>query len=180
MITVISGTNRRKSRTFPIAKQIYEMIKKSTVEHVELLNLEDLPLDFIHSGMYQTDGQNKGLRKLQDDFMIPANKFIFVTPEYNGSFPGILKLFLDACSVREYKPTFFGKKAVLVGVATGRAGNIRGLDHLRGTLTHVGTIVLPGILPLSSIDEISDEEGVITDKSTMKSMQKMINAFIEF
>ena len=180
MITVISGTNRRKSRTFPIARQIYEMTKVSTVEHIELLNLEDLPLDFIHSGMYQIEGQNKGLRKLQDDFMIPANKFIFVMPEYNGSIPGILKLFIDACSVREYKPTFSGKKAALVGVATGRAGNLRGIDHFRGSLTHVGTIVMPAILPLSEVDTISDEDGLIIEKGTVKSMQKHINSFLEF
>lgn len=180
MITVISGTNRRKSRTFPIAKQIFEMIRKSTVEHVELLNLEELPLDFIHAGMYQTEGQNKGLRKLQDDFMIPANKFIFVSPEYNGSIPGILKLFIDACSVREYMPTFYGKKAALVGVATGRAGNLRGIDHLRGSLAHVGTIVLPDILPISTIDKISDADGFIIDKGTIKAIQKLIDDFLIF
>ncbi|MFT5166780.1 MAG: chromate reductase [Saprospiraceae bacterium] len=180
MITVISGTNRRKSRTFLIAKQIYELVRLRTVEHVELLNLEELPLDFIHAGMYQTEGQNKGLRKLQDHYMIPASKFIFVFPEYNGSIPGILKLFIDACSVREYKSTFYSKKAALVGVATGKAGNLRGIDHLSASLAHVGTIVLPGILPISSINEISDEEGFIIDKTTIKSMQQLVDNFLEF
>ncbi len=180
MITVISGTNRRNSRTFPIAKQFYDLFRKSTVEHIELLNLEDLPLDFIHAGMYNPDGQNKVLRKLQDKFMIPADKFFIVSPEYNGSFPGILKLFIDACSIREYKPTFNGKKAALAGVATGRAGNIRGIDHLRGTLSHVGTIVMPDILPLSLVDKICDEDGFITEKATLKSMRKTVDAFLSF
>ncbi len=180
MITVISGTNRRKSKTYPIAKQIFEMIRSNTVENVELLNLEDLPLDFIHSGMYQAEGQNEDLRKLQDDYMIPADKLVFVVPEYNGSIPGILKLFIDACSIREYKPTFYNKKAVLIGVASGRSGNIRGIDHLRGILTHVGTIVMPGILPLSSVDKIEAENGVITHKGTVKSMQKLVSTFLEF
>jgi len=180
MITVISGTNRRNSRTFPIAKQFYDLFQKSTLEHVELLNLEDLPLDFIHTGMYNPDGQNKALRKLQDKFMIPADKFFIISPEYNGSFPGILKLFIDACSIREYKPTFSSKKAALVGVATGRAGNIRGIDHLRSTLSHVGSIVMPEILPLSQVDKICDDKGYINEKATLKSMQKTIDAFLKF
>lgn len=180
MITVISGTNRRKSRTYPIAKQFFELFRESTVEHIELLNLEELPLDFIHAGMYQADGQNKGLQKLQNDYMIPADKFFIVSPEYNGSYPGILKLFIDACSIREYKPTFSSKKAALAGVSTGRAGNMRGIDHLRGSLSHVGTIVMPGIIPLSSVDKISDEKGFINDDSTLKSMRKIVKDFLEF
>jgi len=159
MITIISGTNRRNNRTFPIAKQFFEMFRENTVEHIELLNLEDLPLDFIHSGMYTPDGQNKTLRKLQDVYMIPADKFFIISPEYNGSYPGILKLFIDACSIREYKPTFSGKKACLAGVATGRAGNLRGIDHLRGSLNHVGSVVMPAALPLSQVDKISGEDG---------------------
>lgn len=180
MITVISGTNRRKSKTFPIAKQFYELFRNSTVEHIELLNLEDLPLDFIHSGMYTPDGQGKALRKLQDTYMIPADKFFIVSPEYNGSFPGILKLFIDACSVREYKPTFNKKKAALAGVATGRAGNLRGMDHLRSTLTHVGTIVMPSVLPISQINLISDEHGAINEKHTLAAMLKTVNNFLAF
>jgi NAD(P)H-dependent FMN reductase len=48
--------------------------------------------------------------------------------------PGSLKLFIDACSVREYKQNFKGKKAALVGIASGRAGNLRGMDHLTGVM----------------------------------------------
>lgn len=180
MITVISGTNRRNNRTYPIAKQLFEMFRKTTLEHVELLNLEDLPLDFIHTGMYTPDGQNEALRKLQDDYMIPADKFCIVSPEYNGSYPGILKLFIDACSIREYKPTFSNKKAVLVGVATGRAGNLRGIDHLKGSLNHVGTIVMPGILPLSSVNKISDENGQIIEPGNVAAMQKIVESFLAF
>jgi len=180
MITIISGTNRRKNRTYPIAKQFFELFQKHTVENIELLNLEDLPLDFIHSGMYTPDGQNSALRELQDVYLIPANKFFIVSPEYNGSYPGILKLFIDACSIREYRPTFKDKKAGLVGVATGRAGNLRGIDHLRGSLNHVGTVVMPTILPMSKVDMVMDENYLITDPDTLKSMENMVKTFLDF
>lgn len=180
MITIISGTNRRNSRTFPIAQQYYELFKEQTVEHIELLNLAKLPLEFIHAGMYQPGGQNKDLKKLQDTFMIPANKFFFVIPEYNGSYPGILKLFIDACSIREYKPTFNNKKSAISGIATGRSGNIRGIDHLRGSLTHMGSVVMPAILPISSVDDLTNEEGRITDKASKKSMLKFVQEFLKF
>lgn len=180
MITVISGTNRRNNKTFPIAKQFHELFRKKTVENIELVNLVDLPLDFIHAGMYKSEGQSKIIKKIQDTCMIPADKYFFVFPEYNGSYPGILKMFIDALSIREYKATFKNKKAGLVGTATGRAGNIRGIDHLRGSLTHMGTIVLPGILPLSSIDKLVNEEGYIQDSGTLKAMEQLVDNFLAF
>ena len=180
MITVISGTNRRNNNTYPVAKQFYELFRKKTVEHVELLNLVDLPVDFIHSGMYKSEGQNKTIKRIQDEYMIPADKYLFVLPEYNGSYPGILKTFIDAMSIREYKATFANKKAALVGTASGRSGNIRGIDHLRGSLTHMGTIVLPAILPISSIEKVSDKEGKIKEEGTLKAMEQMVDNFLRF
>ncbi len=180
MITIISGTNRRNNKTYPIAKQFYEIFHQKTVENIELLNLVDLPLDFIHAGMYKSEGQNKAIKKIQDAYMIPADKLFFVFPEYNGSFPGILKIFIDALSIREYKATFKHKKAALVGTATGRAGNLRGIDHLRGSLTHMNTIVLPGILPISNLDKVTDSEGIVNDQGTKDAMTKMVEDFLAF
>ncbi|MBK6784946.1 MAG: NAD(P)H-dependent oxidoreductase [Saprospiraceae bacterium] len=44
--------------------------------------------------------------------LIPSSHWIIIAPEYNGSFPGILKLFLDVLSVKQAKETFHGKKLV--------------------------------------------------------------------
>jgi NAD(P)H-dependent FMN reductase len=180
MITVISGTNRRNNKTFPIAKQFHDIFRQKTVEHIELLNLVDLPLDFIHAGMYKSEGQSKIIQKIQDTYMIPADKYLFVFPEYNGSYPGILKMFIDALSIREYKATFKHKKAALVGTASGRAGNIRGIDHMRGSLTHMGTIVLPDILPISSIEKLTDDAGQIQNTGTIKAMEQFVEDFLKF
>jgi chromate reductase, NAD(P)H dehydrogenase (quinone) len=105
---------------------------------------------------------------------------VYIVPEYNGGFPGVLKLFLDACSVREYKKTFKGKKAALVGIATGRAGNLRGLEHLTGILNHVGTVVLPNRLPISSIEKLMDDDGIIRDPATLKVIEKQMDEFLLF
>ena len=180
MITVISGTNRKKSACRNFAEKFAEILRTSTGEEVKLLLLEEIPHDWFHPDMYKEAGQSSSLARLQDEYMLPADKFVFVSPEYNGSFPGVLKLFLDACSVRAYKPTFKGKKACLIGVATGRAGNIRGIDHLTGVLMHVGTAVMPAILPISRIKDLIDADGRIADAATLKDMESFAQAFLEF
>jgi chromate reductase, NAD(P)H dehydrogenase (quinone) len=180
MITVISGTNRKSSEALHFAKHYFNLLAAKSNEPVKLLALENIPHDWFHPDMYEKGQQTPSLTALQDEYMLPANKFVYVIPEYNGGFPGALKLFLDGCSIREYKPTFAGKKAALVGVATGRAGNLRGIDHLTGILHHVGTLVLPQILPISSIEKLMDDDGNITDPGTLKAIEKQVDAFLAF
>jgi NAD(P)H-dependent FMN reductase len=180
MITVISGTNRKNSACGKFAEKFAALLRAREQKAVRLLLLEEIPHDWIHPFMYKEGGQSPSLARLQDEYMLPAEKFVFVIPEYNGSFPGILKLFLDACSVRAYKPTFKGKKACIIGVATGRAGNIRGIDHLTGVLMHVGTLVMPAILPISRIKDLMDGDGQIADPATINDMDAYAQAFLDF
>jgi NAD(P)H-dependent FMN reductase len=142
--------------------------------------LEEIPHDWFHPDMYGKNGQTPSLTRIQDEFMVPADKFLFVVPEYNGGFPGALKLFIDGCSVRKYKETFSGKKAALVGIASGRAGNLRGMEHLTGILNYLGTIVMPNKLPISSIGKLLDEEKNLSDLETRKVMNDLVEELINF
>jgi chromate reductase len=180
MITVISGTNRTNSACRKFAEQFAGLLRAQTEQTVKLLLLEDIPHDWFHPGMYADGGQSPSLAALQDEYMLPADKFVFVIPEYNGSYPGVLKLFLDACSIRAYKPTFKGKKAALIGIASGRAGNIRGIDHLTGVLMHVGTAVMPAILPISRIKDLLGADGQIADVGTLRDMDGFAAAVLAF
>jgi NAD(P)H-dependent FMN reductase len=180
MITVVSGTNRKNSECLQFARAYCELLCRHTSQEVKLLALEDIPHDWFHPHMYEKDGQRTSLIELQDAYMIPAEKFAFLSPEYNGGFPGALKLFLDACSVRAYEPTFKGKKAALIGIASGRAGNLRGMDHLSGILNHVGIIVLPNKLPISRIGAILDEAGKVADERTLRVMEKQALELLDF
>ena len=180
MITIISGTNRKGSESEKFAKHIFKILKQKTKEELKYLSLVDLPLDTLHTEMYKEATQSKQLAAIQNDCMIPAQKFVFILPEYNGSFPGVFKMFLDAISIREYKATLSNKKICLIGVAAGRAGNLRGLDHITAILQHVGSIVMPQKLPISSIGNLSNEEGVITDKNTLTAIENQLDAFLAF
>lgn len=180
MITVISGSNRRKSECRRFAFKYAEFLRRHTREEVRFLALEEIEHDWFHPDMYDKEGLSESMTRIQDEYMVPADKFVFVTPEYNGSFPGSVKLFLDACSVRKYAETFKGKRAALVGIASGRAGNLLGMDHLSAVLNHVGIVVMPQRLPISRIEQLTDAEGEITDVSTLAAMEKHALAFTNF
>jgi chromate reductase, NAD(P)H dehydrogenase (quinone) len=180
MITVISGSNRRNSACRYVALAYADALRTLTSEEVKILLLDDIPHDWFHPLMYTEEYQTDSLTQIQSEYMIPAEKVVYISSEYNGSFPGVLKLFIDGCSVRQYKATFKGKKAALVGVATGRAGNLRGMDHLTGVLNHVGTIVMPNKLPISRVQDISEKSGEITDSAALKVLLQHAEEFLAF
>ncbi len=178
MITVISGTNRKNSECLKFARLYFEMLQESTEEEVKLLALEHIPHDWFFPDMYKR--QAPSLKSLQDEYILPAQKFVFVTPEYNGGFPGAVKLFIDACTVRKYTSNFKGKKAALVGIATGRAGNLRGMEHLTGVLNYLGTIVMPDKLPISRISDLKAGNGEVIDEETLEVMRAHTLEFLAF
>lgn len=181
MITVISGTNRKESGCLVFAKKYHELLSQLTNEEVRFLALSEIGNDWLHENMYEKKFQSKSISELQDKFIIPATKFVFVSPEYNGSFPGILKLFIDGCSVRAYDHSFKNKKAALIGVATGRAGNLRGMDHLADVLNHVGTIVMPKRLPFSRIQDLTNEDtSEIVNLPAITVMENHAKEFVDF
>lgn len=179
MILVISGTNRRNSATRIIAEYYLEELKKLTSEEVQLTDLEHLPGEILLPSIYEDNGQHSPIAGYQDKVFIPSRKLIFVAPEYNGGFPGVLKLFLDALSVRNYKQTFQGKKAALVGVSTGRAGNLRGMEHLTGILHYLKIDVLPNKLPISQVNRLITNDQ-LSDTDTMSAIKEQLSEFLAY
>jgi len=166
MYTIISATNRIGSHSEKVASK-YQLILKEKGINSQLFSLKNL----------NVLEKNDDFSSAEKEFLIPAEKFIFIMPEYNGSYPGVLKAMIDISDIKE---SWWHKRALLVGVSTGRAGNLRGMDHITGSLNHMRIIVHPNKLPLSNIDKIMDEDGTITDKATLQAMDQQVAEFINF
>lgn len=171
MITIIASTNRLNSSALKVAKHYQQLIKK-TGQETQLLSLEQLPVDIAFNELYGKRSQD--FQKILDTYIIPVQKFVFVVPEYNGSFPGILKLFIDAI----HPDLLRRKKVALVGVASGRAGNLRGMEHLTGVFNYLGVFVHPNRLPVSSVLTLLNENGEIKDANTLLVLEKHVSDVI--
>jgi len=166
MITIIAGTNRKGSATETFAKQFHKIFKAKTKEKIKYISLQKLPKDVLHNMMYNPKKQSKGLRKMQEESLLISDKFFFVAPEYNGSIPGVLKLFIDACSIHEYAATFKGKKSW-----TGRR-------CFRSCRQPSRTRSLEWCV--KSCRYSCDAKGEITNKGTLKAMENQVDAFLKF
>ena len=171
-IVVVSCTNRPNSNTLKVSK-IYEKILMSREIEVAILDFCELPENIAFS---ETFGKrSEAFARLIEEFVSNVSRFIFVVPEYNGSFPGILKTFLDSMHPREWA----NKDVCLVGIADGRGGNIRGLEHLTGILQYLRMHVYHDKLPISIVNKIMDAEGNFSE-AQMKACVIQIEGFLRF
>lgn len=163
---IISGTNRKDSNSYKVAQHYRDRLLEKGI-HAHLLSLENLDLS----------GRNADFVVVERELLIPSMKFIFIAPEYNGSFPGVLKTLFD---LSDYKKSWWGKKALLTGVSTGRSGNVRGMEHLTTVLNYLKVVVHPNKLPISSIDRLAHRDGGIHDPETLRAIDIQLDEFIKF
>lgn len=173
MVTIISGTNRNASNTLKIAKYYQNELQKKGLT-TELLNLQDLPENLISSDLYGK--RSEAFEKIQN-LVANTTKFLFVIPEYNGSFPGVLKTFIDACAFPE---SFYEKKAALVGISSGKYGNIRGVEHFNGVCAYLHLHVMPLRIHISSIKTELDENENLFKEDTVKFTNEQMEKFISY
>jgi NAD(P)H-dependent FMN reductase len=173
MITIISGTNRPNSNTLKVSRYYLKTLQQLGAE-AQLFSLESLPERLIATDLY---GKRSAEFEPIQEMVANTEKFLFIIPEYNGSFPGVLKTFIDAC---EFPDSFYNKKAALTGISSGKYGNIRGIDHFSGICGYLHLNVLPLRLHIPAIKYELNEEGDFFKEDTLKFTNDQINKLIKF
>lgn len=173
-IYIISGTNRDQAVSLQVATIYKEEFDKRGVAS-EIIDLKDLPDDYIAAALYDNAGSHEGMVDIRKK-MKEAKKFLFIVAEYNGSFPGVLKAFIDGL---EFPDTFTGKKAALVGVSSGIQGGVIAMSHLTDILNYCGTHVLARKVKLAGIGKNMQNGEIINDLYN-QLIDWQINEFLEF
>lgn len=173
MITIISATHRTDSLTLKVAQFYSRLLTQKNIDN-QVLDLADLPKDFLFSNFYgtATDAFTSTVAK----YMLSAEKFVVISPEYHGSYPGVFKAFIDCIGSTGVAE----KKIALVGVASGRAGNLRGIDHLTALFHHLKAEVLSSKPKLSQVHKLLNEQGEIEHLETVKLLEDQIDRLLNF
>ena len=112
MITIIAGTNRRGSVSSLFADQIFSIYNQLDVDS-KVLDLSDLPPETFSPDAY-SEKPPKVLKFT--DQILNSSGLVIVVPEYNGSMPGALKLFID---LLPYPESFEGRPVCYIGLLGG-------------------------------------------------------------
>lgn len=105
-----------------------------------------------------------------------ADAVILATPEYHGSYSSVMKLMIDNLgfpSVLKDKPT------ALLGVAAGRIGAIKALEHLRSVASHVGALVLPEVVSIARVRDMFDKHDRLVDTELKMFVESLLENLIK-
>ena len=123
-IVVVCGTNRdgALSRLLAVeAQQIYQQQGHTT----DLLDMAELPTAALQGSAYKEP--SPAVTDLVNRFL-KSEGVVFVIPEYNGSFPGVLKLFVD---MLPYPEGFDSRPCAFIGLAAGQFKGLRAVEHFQ-------------------------------------------------
>lgn len=173
MITVISGTNRPGSNTLKIAALVREMLTEGG-EEVTFIDLAELPAEIFADSSYASKPESFSAFQ---DIVLETDGLLTVVPEYNGSFPGVLKYFID---MLRFPESLYEKPAAFVGISSGRWGGLRAVEHLEMVFQYRHAHLFGRRCFIPSIGQVLDEAGQLTDADLTERLKKMASDFAKF
>jgi NAD(P)H-dependent FMN reductase len=172
-IKIISSTDRPNSWALKISNYVSELYKSKGVD-ADVVSLEDFPLVDVIGGKYGKDIPSvEEFRKP----ILEADGIVFVIPEYNGGFPGILKVFIDYLPF----PEAFEKMPMsFIGEAAGVFGALRPVEQFQMVANYRNALQFPERVFIPRVSKEFDPESGLKDDFKQNLLESQITNFIEF
>ena len=168
-IVCISGTSRPDNYTSRALAVVTNEFERSN-EKFSLFDARNLDLAF--PGEPATDDAKALLEAVSN-----ASGVVIASPEYHGGICAKTKQVIENLG---FPSQLAGKPVACVGVAAGRIGAIKSLEQMKGILSHVGAIVVPGAVSIAGVRQVFDEEGNCQDEGSEKALQGLAQAMSGF
>jgi NAD(P)H-dependent FMN reductase len=102
---------------------------------------------------------------------------VLSTPEYHGSMSAMTKLVIENLG---FPSALQGKPVALLGVAAGRIGAVKSIEHLRSVCGHIGALVVPNAISIANVRQAFDANGHVTDPGTEASLRELARSLEAF
>ena len=178
-LLVFAGSTRERSHNRKLARVAADMAREAGAA-VTLLELADHELPLYNADL-EARGTPPASRELKAIFHAhPA--WIICSPEYNGSYTGLLKNTIDWVSSpiagdpdwsSGTKP-FVGKVVGLLSASPGALGGLRSLSHLTPLLLNLQCWVTPRQFALSKAAEAFDADGRLLSATAQAAVQGVV------
>jgi NAD(P)H-dependent FMN reductase len=177
-ILVFAGSTRRDSFNRKLAREAAEALK-SIGANVTYAELRDYPMPLYDGDMESEQGLPAAAKAFKD-LVRAQDGLLIASPEYNGSFPALLKNTIDWISRPEpgEKPlaALSGKTAAIISASPGGGGGRRGLRHLRELLEMIGVNVIPDQLSVARAFEAFDADGHLVRPEDREALLRVAEA----
>ena len=174
MIAVISGSNRKENNSLKLARHVVQLYQEMD-EAATLLDLNQLPEGSLHP-----QGYGNKPEALQTGFIEPvlsSEGLHIVVPEYNGSFPGVLKYFIDLLPFPE---SFDCRPVAFIGHSGGYYGALRSVEQLQMVFAYRNAYLFNRRVFIPAAYKVFAEDGSILDEDLVARLATQAEKFIGF
>ncbi|MCY3413834.1 MAG: NAD(P)H-dependent oxidoreductase [Candidatus Heimdallarchaeota archaeon] len=140
----------------------------------ELIDLKDYDLMFCEQYDNEEDFPDDVFRFRKK--VAEADGIILGTPEYHGSFSGVLKNAIDLLGRNEFDNKLVG----LIGVAGGSIGATNSLNGLRQVTRHLHAWTIPNHVSIPRASKKFDKEGNCLDESIEKRIREIGEIIVKY
>jgi len=172
-ILIISGTNRPDSNAMKIAR-IIEGHYAKTAAKASILSLTELPAEVFQGTAYAAKPAK--MVEIQTR-VLAATGLHVVTPEYNGSFPGVLKYFID---MLKFPESFEGKPVAFTGEAAGVWGALRSIEQLMHIFSYRNAHIFPERVFIPQVNNVLNADGSLKEAGLNDRLAKQAAGFAGF
>jgi len=173
-ITVISGTNRIGSNTLKVAKIAEARLKANGVK-VQVIDLALLPAGLFIPEHY---GNAPASFAPFQEKILKTDGILVVTPEYNGSFPGVLKYFID---LLKFPESLHKMPTAFLGLSAGQFGAVRSIEQLVEIFMYCEANIFGRRCLLPAVaTKLAADGTYITDDFARTKFEGLIDGFIDF
>jgi NAD(P)H-dependent FMN reductase len=180
-ILVLAGSARQDSVNRKVARQTVEALRDAGVE-ATLADLRDFPMPIYDGDLETGQGLPPAAKELKE-LARRHDGFAIASPEYNGSFPALLKNALDWISRPEPGEgpleVFRGKVAAILSASPGPGAGKRGLRHLRELLEMMMVRVVPRELAIARSGGAFDAAGRLTRDEDLSGLRELAAALAQ-
>jgi len=173
MMTLLVGTNRPGCNTRKVARQVEKIYAELNVP-LHVLDLAQLPPEIFSPASYAEKPES--FRPFAEAILRSYGLHV-VTPEYNGSVPGVLKYFID---MLKFPESFLKRPVCFVGVSAGTWGALRPIEQLQAIFGYRNAYVYPERVFLPGIGALLDDNGRLKDEELLKRLKSQAEGFIDF
>jgi chromate reductase, NAD(P)H dehydrogenase (quinone) len=172
-IAVFVGSLRKESFNRKMAKVLTTLAPESLM--LEVIEIGGLPL---YDPDYDDGGKPPQAWTVFREHVKSFDGFLFVTPEYNRSVPGVLKNALDVGSRPYGQSVWGGKPGAVMSVSPGAIGGFGANHHLRQSLVFldVPTMQQPEAY-IGGAAQLFDADGNMTSETTREFLKRFMDAF---
>lgn len=172
-VSILIGSVREGRQSHKAAYFLEKVLEKRDVR-VALIDLAKEPLPVMGYKSGHDSGTEQRIRQMSNR-LEETDAIILVTPEYHGSFSGVLKNALD-----HFTPEFRKKPVGVVAASAGRMAGINASNQLQHVILSMGAFPVPLKLLVPEIHSSIDENFETNNEKIAISVEKFLDEFLWF